>query len=124
MRLFTHSYPNPRRVVHWIVANRPTIYFLGYAALAGYCLPPPSSADDFQQIRLLGAILSVSLAIFAWGVVHLVEPPYCGRRWVRAKIIVIPLVWLVLVGLLTLFFQHLFGDNEMGFDWMDLEPVK
>jgi hypothetical protein len=98
----------------WLLANRAAIYFLGYAALAGFCLPPPMPPEDFHSVRILDALMSVCLGIFAWGVVHLAEPPYYGRRWALAKTIAIPLVWLVLVGLLALLFRCLLVDY-----WMD-----
>jgi hypothetical protein len=110
-------------MVHWIVANRPTIYLLGYASLAGYWLTPPMPLDDVLQIRLLGALLSATVAIFAWGFVHLIEPASYSRRWARSKTFVIPLVWLALAVSLKLLFQHLFGDYWLDFGGTDTKRL-
>ena len=80
---------------------------LGFPALVGYLLPTPLLTEDVPRIQLIDAGIAVALGVFVWGVFCLIEPRRHGRRWLIAKLVGIPIIWLILVLILAVWFHRL-----------------
>lgn len=79
---------------------------LAVSGIIGYLLPTPVFPGQILHIQIIDAIIAIGLAVFVWSVFRLVEPRRYGQRWMVAKIIGIPFVWLLLVVALALLFYH------------------
>jgi hypothetical protein len=98
--------------------------FLGATALAGFLAPPATIlefmtdspgyyagyAEVTPKLRLVYALISLSLGMFAFAVVHLVTPVHLSKKWVIVRAAAICVVWLVLVGIL-LYLYHLMAPT-------------
>ena len=87
------------------------IILLGVAAVVGFFLPPPMPTYIFQQIRFVDSAMAVCLGVFVWGAFHLAEPAHHGRHWLIIRDIAIPIIWLVLVSLIGIWFHYLSTHN-------------
>jgi hypothetical protein len=95
------------------------ILLLGVAAVVGYFMPTviPPGFDFFPQVQFLDAAISVFLLVFVWGAFHLAEPARHGKRWSIIRDTAIPVVWLLLILALSLFFLYLSRDLLMIREW-------
>jgi len=75
---------------------------LGFAAFIGCLLPVP-----FYVSRVLGGFISVGLAVLVWCVFRLVEPRRYSRKWAIAELMVVPVVWVLLMVAVGVWFYHL-----------------
>ena len=80
------------------------LFSLAFAASVGFVLPTPLDAPG---IRLLDALITIALGGLAWGVFHLLEPERYGRKWDIVRIAGIPILWLLLVLALGVWFYLL-----------------
>jgi hypothetical protein len=77
---------------------------LGVSALAGCLLPTPF---EDSSARLFDAALSVALAVSVWCGFHLIKPRRYSQKWAIAELTVVPIVWLLLMLALAVWFYHL-----------------
>lgn len=86
-------------------AKIPIILFcLGISAFVGYLLPTPF---DDSRARLFDAAISVILGGFVWAAFRLIEPRRHGQKWMIAEFTVVPLVWVLLMVAIGVWFYHL-----------------
>lgn len=64
-------------------------------------------------VSIIAPVLSFALAIFAWGVFNIIEPPFYGRFWARSKSVGIPALWLLLFFSFICLFEHIVGQSEV-----------
>jgi len=79
------------------------------------CVAGPLLAAQFEDSFLslsFDAIVSISVALLVWSVFHLVEPKDHGRKWTIAELTVVPLVWLLLMVTLAVWFHHLWCQSD------------
>jgi hypothetical protein len=76
-----------------IFAGLAVIEAFTVAAIAGYVIPTPL---ENLTGRLLNAGISLGLAVLVWGCFRLFEPGRYSYGWAVAKLIAVPLLWLVL----------------------------
>ena len=81
-----------------------TVAAVTISAAVGYLLP--ALLQD-PRMRILDALITLALGILVWGVFRLLEPSRFSQKWVVAKIAGIPIVWLLLVLALAIWFSHL-----------------
>ncbi len=78
------------------------ISFVALAGFTGLLLPAPTEASP-----LVGSIISATLLVLVWAVLHLVQPRRPSHKWVVAKRIVIPTIWVLLMVAVALWFSRL-----------------
>ena len=78
---------------------------LGAAALVGFFFIP----TPIESARFVGPFLTVIFIPFTWGAFRLVRPSRYGRAWLIAEFIVVPVLWLLLVIALGIWFGHIGG---------------
>src|SRR5579862_7895690 len=71
---------------------------LGFAFLVGFMAPQTNF-----YLHYFSAVLSLLFGILSWGLFHLIVPTryLYHRKWVKLRIVCIPLVWITLVALLS-----------------------
>ena len=76
---------------------------MGYLAMAGviglFLTPPPNGID---QLPLINGAISLAIALLVWSTFKLIEPLRYSRNWQIAKVIFVPLFWLLLVAAIDL----------------------
>ena len=83
-----------------------------FATVIGYFLPPPMPPEFFQPIRFFDSLITFALAVFIVGVFNLVQPVRHGRSWLVIRDTSIPIAWILLVWLLTIFFKYMSYEYE------------
>ena len=97
---------------------------------AGLMLPAPIPPHIIPHTRWLGGLVATALAILVWGVFHLLEPVRYSYSvaWARVRIATISLIWVVLVTLLGIWFEHMRGRLDEPYYYsvtlsMGLQPA-
>lgn len=90
------------RAVDWKILSG--VGCLAVAGLVGAVLPGPSPFDD--NSFLMGCVAAF-LLVSVWSCFRLVRPTLYSRKWVSAEFIAVPVVWILLVAALGLWFWHL-----------------
>jgi hypothetical protein len=75
---------------------------LGFAAVIGCLLPAP-----YDISHAFGGFISVTFGILVWCLFRLIEPRRYSRRWAIAELTVVPIVWMLLMLALAVWFYHL-----------------
>ena len=91
------------------------LFCLALAAVTGSLLPEPEPADN---IRILDAFIAAMLLVFVWAGFRLARPLRCRQRWVIAEVITVPLLWLLLIIALGIWFAHLRSAWEIRMELM------
>jgi hypothetical protein len=83
---------------------------IGFSAVAGFLLP--GRFEYSYHAQFFDAIFSVPLALLVWCGFHLIEPTIHSRKWTIAEFTVVPIVWLLLMLALAVWFHHLWWPSE------------
>ena len=88
--------------------------YLGVFGVIGCVMIPGGPFRDFYGL-LFNAGVSVALGALVWCVFRLIEPRRHGQKWVIAELAIVPIVWLILMLSLVVWFYHLQNDYLMMF---------
>ena len=81
------------------------LFVVVFSAVAGFLLP--SHFEISYYARFFDAVFSVPVALLVWCAFHLVEPRRHSKKWTVAEFMIVPLVWLLLMVALDVWFHHL-----------------
>ena len=86
------------------------LFLLSMAALAGFMLPTTNSF-----LRPFNTILSLLFGILSWNVFYLSVPTryFYRPKWMRVRIVVVPLLWIALIVLLTVFLSQIPSEERL-----------
>ena len=89
--------------------DKATIVFFcfGIPIFVGFLLPTPMLPEEVHHIQLLDATITVAIGVFVWGIFGLIEPRRGGQKWMKVKFVGVPIVWLLLILPLAIWFHHL-----------------
>ena len=92
-----------------ILATLGVICGLLFAAFVGSIIPSPGPSESFAFVN---AAITTSLLLFIWLGFRLLRPIRYDRRWLIGEFIAVPLLWLLLVVALAIWFHHLHGASD------------
>jgi hypothetical protein len=86
---------------------------VGYFAMAGgiglVLTPTPYNVDEWP---LINCAISLAMALFAWSTFKLIEPLRYSHNWQIAKLIFVPLGWLLLTVAIDMGLLHVVQVNQ------------
>lgn len=86
-------------------------YFCAFAltAVVGLFLPVPQQGGFAFEVpfgHLLNSAICCGLAVFSWSLFCLFEPARPGIKWIIAKWVCAPVLWVTLVTIIMVWLNH------------------
>ena len=82
---------------------------VAFAALIGAWIPTP---EPLGESHGLNSLITSALLVFVWAAFRTVRPIRFSQKWIFAEVVAVPLIWVLLVVALALWFHHLSGVWE------------